>query len=473
MAKKGAVSVENLVALGAERLAALLIDAAASDPSLRKRLVLALAEGGGPKALIKAIDRRLAAAAGARGFVAWEKARAYAGELDGLRDSIASGLAAAEPVEAASRLAAFIRLAPQVLSRVEGPPERFGDIFRAAVADLGAVWSRIPHRDPAAMAAAAFELIEGDEDEVCEDLVLAAAPALGEIGLAALREALTAAVGGRGVDDAPWRLRLALRQVVDASGDVDAYIALEMEQGGHLDILGIAGRLLDAGRAEEALAWLDRPAPAPRLKVMTYADLADLRAGGERPVRLDWDIEDLRIRALEALERPAEAQAVRWRLFEQELDPRVLRDYLRPLPDFEDDEVLRRAFAVALAHRRVHVTLAFLVAWPELTLAADLVIARGVELDGGNYPILVPAAEALASRHPHAAVVLYRRMIENVLDRAAAKAYPHAAAHLRACAALAEKVDWARFGLQPHDDYVDVLRRTHGRKFGFWSLFTG
>jgi hypothetical protein len=33
MAKKGAVSVESLVALGAERLAALLIDAAASDPS--------------------------------------------------------------------------------------------------------------------------------------------------------------------------------------------------------------------------------------------------------------------------------------------------------------------------------------------------------------------------------------------------------------------------------------------------------
>ncbi|HEY2049533.1 MAG TPA: hypothetical protein VGH03_09330 [Caulobacteraceae bacterium] len=478
MARKGAVSLENLVALGVERLAVLLIDAAADDPSLRKRLVLAVAEGGGPKALIKAIDRRLAAIAGARGFVTWEKTRAYAGELDGLRDSISGALAATEPAEAAPRLAAFIRLASKVMGRVEGSPERFADIFRAAVADLGAVWSRLPHRNPAALAAEALDLLVADEDEICSGLAAAAAPALGEIGLAALGTGLRTAMGDASADSrgaaASWRaqrLRRVLGEIADVSGDVDAFIALETEGGGYVDVLAIAERLLDAGRAEEALAWLDRPAKPQRLRVMTYADLVDRRPG-ERRVRLDWDREDLRIRALEALGRPKEAQAARWSLFEQDLDPRLLRDYLRPLPDFEDDEVLRRAFAVALAHPSIATTLAFLIAWPELTLAADLVMKRAGQLDGGLYYILVPAAEALADRQPHAAVVLYRRMIDDVLERGASRAYSHAASHLAASAALADRVDWTRFRLQRHDDYVAALRRAHGRKTAFWALVT-
>ena len=79
-----------------------------------------------------------------------------------------------------------------------------------------------------------------------------------------------------------WRdhhRRLWLRDIADAKGDVDAYIALELEDpGGHVDVIEVAERLLAADRAEEALAWLDRPpacspttAPSSRTRPMCAA----------------------------------------------------------------------------------------------------------------------------------------------------------------------------------------------------------
>lgn len=48
MARKNSVTAENLAALGAERLAALLMELGEGNGVVRKRLLLALAERGGP-----------------------------------------------------------------------------------------------------------------------------------------------------------------------------------------------------------------------------------------------------------------------------------------------------------------------------------------------------------------------------------------------------------------------------------------
>jgi len=75
LSRKNSVSAENLAALGAERLAALLMELGEADPAVRKRLVLAVAERGGPASLIKAVDRRLSALANSYGEVQWERER--------------------------------------------------------------------------------------------------------------------------------------------------------------------------------------------------------------------------------------------------------------------------------------------------------------------------------------------------------------------------------------------------------------
>ena len=117
----------------------------------------------------------------------------------------------------------------------------------------------------------------------------------------------------------------------------------------------------------------------------------------------------------------------------------------------------------------VHQSLAFLVSWPALDKAAALVTRRSHELDGDHYEILSPAADALAAKHPLAATLLLRAMIDFSLKEARATRYRHAARHLLECASLAASV--SHFGaFETHGAYVTRLKAEHNRKSAFWDL---
>ncbi len=464
LARKDSVTAANLAALGAERLAALLLELGEGDSAVRKRLVLAVAERGGAAGLIKAVDRRLDALAESYAEIPWERQKAYAAEIDGLRSVITQSLVPIDAPAAAERLCRLIRLAPGVLQRVDDSNGRFDDIFRTAVTDLGAVWGLMESPDAKAIAGEVLALVQNDPYGVCDTLVAEAAPALGPEGLAELVQRARSALAeldeagpSRSPDGGRYRLLQALCDVADASGDVDGYIAVQMsDRGVQIDVNGIASRLIDARRAVEALTWLDDGAPGRR-------------PIGDPSPSLEWERDRLRIKALLQLGRKPEAQSVRWRLFEQTLSVDVLRAYLRALPDFEDDAALDRAFAIAAAHPDATAALSFLTTWPNLRAAATLALDRESELDGRDYHALNAAAEILADAHPLAATVVRRRMIDSVLERAASPSYAYAAKNLAACAQLAADIDWTGSQWPSHADYVADLIARHGRKDGFWS----
>jgi hypothetical protein len=117
----------------------------------------------------------------------------------------------------------------------------------------------------------------------------------------------------------------------------------------------------------------------------------------------------------------------------------------------------------------VNQALEFLVSWPALDKAAMLVIERANQLDGDHYEILSPAADALSAKHPLAATVLLRTMIDFALKEGRAKRYKHAARHLAECESLASAIgDFG--GFEPHERYHARLKAEHGRKTGFWTL---
>jgi hypothetical protein len=382
MARKNSVTAENLAALGAERLAALLMELGEADGAVRKRLVLAVAERGGPAGLIKAVDRRLSALATSYGHIPWEKEKAYAADIDGLRTVIAQSLGPKDAPAAAERLIRLIGLAPAVLRRVDDSHGRFADIFHLAVADLGALWGTIDGRDPEALAEAAMALIQDDDYGLCDDLIAQSAPALGERGLAALARRASAAIAGLGAADGASehrrtrsRLLHVLSDVADAQGDVDGFIAVQARmRSDHVDTAAIASRLIDAGRSAEALIWLD--GSNRHLPDRAHAQGAE-QALRFQPSRLAGERDVLRIMALEQLGRRPEAQALRWRHFEETLSADVLRAYLRALPDFEDDAALDKAFAHAAGHPSALAALGFLIRWPNLAAAAKLTLDCG------------------------------------------------------------------------------------------------
>jgi hypothetical protein len=100
------------------------------------------------------------------------------------------------------------------------------------------------------------------------------------------------------------------------------------------------------------------------------------------------------------------------------LSPTHLRAYLKRLPDFDDIEAENRALDYAEKYKGLLQALSFLASWPALDRAANLVINRSEELHGDHYEILTPAANALAGKHPLAATLLLRAMIDSRSIRA-------------------------------------------------------
>jgi hypothetical protein len=488
---KTALNATNLEALGAARLAELLIELSAGNAAAKRRLRLTLAGAQSPGEVAKEVRKRLATVARSRSFVDWQGIKLLADDLDTMRRAIVETVAAAEPQEALELLWRLMELAPSVFERCDDSGGLMSSVFRHACRDLGEVALQAG-ADPIRLADRAFEALIANDYGQFDGLIRDLAPALGIPGLEHLKQRMidlsktpvqkpaekdrvTIGWGSGGPiykDEIKERsrigtVRLALKEIADLQGDVDAFIAQYGEKARTVPRVAaeIARRLLAAGRVQEAWRAIETAAPRRRDSDRDR----DWPAPGFEP---DFDWEDARIEVLEALLRPEDAQAARWDCFERALSARHLRDYLKRLPDFDDVTAERKALDYVQHSPNLLHALYFLITWPALDRAADLVLKRADDMDGNHYEILAPAAEALAGKHPLAATVLLRPMIDFALRNGRSGRYKHAARHLLDCAGLASSInDFGKF--EPHDAYKARLRREHGRKSAFWSFVDG
>ena len=139
MASKKTVTLDNLAALGAEHLAAILVELAATDAEIRRRLRLELAAQEGGDSIAAEIGKRLAALRSARSFVDWQKQRDFVRDLDLQREMIADRVAPARADLALDLMWRFLDLVEPVINRVDDSNGSVGDVFRSACEDLGTI----------------------------------------------------------------------------------------------------------------------------------------------------------------------------------------------------------------------------------------------------------------------------------------------------------------------------------------------
>jgi len=469
MASRKTATLDNLTALGAERLATILIELAESDAEVKRRLRLELAAQSGGDTIAAEIGKRITALRSARSFIDWQKRRDFVKDLDLQRAMIVERIAQTRPDLALDLMWRFMDLAEPVLNRVDDSNGSVGDVFRAACEDLGAIAIKAKP-DPVSLADRVFAAVLANDYGVFDGLVTIMLPALGDAGAAHLKDRLTRALADRSTKAGKRNyhalvVRSALQALADGQGDVDGYIALVPPEERRMPHQGteIGLRLLAAGRATEALAVLERARPK-RGTAQTARD-DDLFPTGF-PSDNAW--EETYIEALEATVKKDEAQRLRWAAFEQRLSVGQLRAYLKRLPDFEDVEAEERAMQHALGFRSFSAALGFFTGWPDQAPAAQLVLARASEIDGNLYYLLDPAARLIEGKHPLAATLLRRAMIEDTLKGAKSTRYKHAARHLLECQSLAPSIkDFGAF--ETHEAFVSRLRAEHGRKTGFWA----
>ena len=475
MASKTTLNAKNLEALGTERLAELLIEISTGSAANKRRLRLELAGNHGSAEVAREVRKRLVSIARARTFINWRKVKALKKDLETQRITIVDTLAAQDPAEAFELVWQFLALGDSIFARSDDGSGTLIESFHQACTDAGGI-AKLAGVNTDVLADKIFAALQDNGYGQYDRLITAMVPALGKDGLEQLRtlfvklseepqeksaqhdrQVIGWSSKGPVYDDDIYgnrreqTVRVALQEIADALGDVDAYIAQHSEQARKAPKVAanIASRLLAAGRAKEALVALDR---------------VDTRGRSEVPI--EWQL--ARVKTLEALERGDEAQAYRWTCFEHSLTDQHLRDFLRRLPDFDDMEAEEKAFTYAQAFPDANRALAFFLRWPSLEEAAKLVTARQTELDGDLYEVMTLAAEALQDKHPLAATILLRSMIDFTLGRARSSRYKHAARHLAVCQALAPHIDDFGDGVS-HDAYLAGLKSRHGKKHGFWK----
>src|SRR3954451_18219917 len=176
MASKKTLNLDNLEALGARRLAELLLELAAGDAAAKRRLRLELSAEAGPEAITADIGKRLTALRQARSFVDWQKRPAFVKDLDQQRRLILDKVAEDRPDLALELMWRFTALAGPVQERVDDSRGDVGDVFRQACRDLGAVAARASP-DPARLADRVLEAVTGNEYGKYDRLVGVVLPA--------------------------------------------------------------------------------------------------------------------------------------------------------------------------------------------------------------------------------------------------------------------------------------------------------
>jgi hypothetical protein len=440
----------DLIDLGADTLAAILLERAATDGDLLDRLRLTVAARTGPDCFASAVAGRIQALANDDTFYRWDEAATMATRIDDLRHAIADELLEQVPQRAADLLGALVKTSDTNMEQVDDSSGVVGAAYDEAIDAWGAAWAAVPARDPDMLAALVLEQVHTDDYGLKRNVITAFSDALEPAGLEALRRLIESELANANPNAGPYQqqtLRLALRQVADGLGDVDGFIAAVEADGQAVhQAVEIAVRLVGANRPQAALDWLDRSNPA------------------------EWDMgrtADIRVAALLALDQTEEAQTVRWRQATEGLNIDHYRAFIAAEPASRHSAARNSASSAALAHSDAEGALEFLFHLPDLDAAERLVIDRYRDFDGAAYYTLQPLAARLENDRPLASALLYRILAEAILDARRSPAYHHAADYLCIAARLATRLaDW--HGHEHHDAFMDRLREVHRRKTAFW-----
>ncbi|MCG8509048.1 MAG: hypothetical protein MI741_07445 [Rhodospirillales bacterium] len=460
---KPSLNVDTLAALGAERLARLLLDLARDDPDLRQKLETMPVKADGPvpersNRMVASLERRISALESIDGYNDWRSAAALGADIGAIRHDIVEGLVPADPRGAASLLARLVELQDTLFDMIDDSDGELGDALVEVVDDWGRAWAAVDDRDLEEVADIVFEAIEDNPYGVLDEVIPAFAETLGDAGLKVLEARVRQELDdlpelgpGDNYWDRDWarsRHYRSLQDIADVKGDVDAFIDAHEAAGMHLIyVVEIAERLHRAGRADEALRWIERP---------------DGRA------HLNNDSTDLHAAILIELGRKDDAFAIVWRAFEESLSPDHYRSCLGMAAEEDQAGFRDRAVAAALGHDDVHLALALLTEIDAPAEASALVIRRPSAFNARAYWILRPAAEFLTPSHRLVAAVLYRLLAEGALRTGKTKYYPYGIKDLQQATLLAESIsDW--HGMEDHEAFIERLRAEHGRKRTFWA----
>jgi hypothetical protein len=180
-----------LEALGAARLAALLLEHTEGNAAARRALRLAVAEVRGPAEIGQQVRRRLVTIARSKRWLGPKQLAPLLADLEAQRLAIGGPIAEQAPQVALELLWCFLDLANPLLDRVDDSEEKALELFHRVSADLGRLAVQVGV-NPTVLADQVAEALLANRHGQAYRLVLHGAEALQRQGLLLLRQRLEA-----------------------------------------------------------------------------------------------------------------------------------------------------------------------------------------------------------------------------------------------------------------------------------------
>src|SRR5205085_2755356 len=218
----------------------------------------------------------------------WQGTKDLANDLDTQRRAIIEKVAKADPKEALDLLWRLMALASSVFERCDDSNGRVIAVFHEACQNIGDV-AQSANANPTALGDQAFDALTRNDYGQFDELISVLSPVLGQAGLEHLKRRMVdlsnqpvkkpaekdrvkigwSSSGPIYADEMAESsrvstVRLALMNIADALGDVDAFVEQYDQKARKMPKIAaeIAQRLLSAGRVEEA--WQAIEAAEPR-----------------------------------------------------------------------------------------------------------------------------------------------------------------------------------------------------------------
>jgi hypothetical protein len=214
----------------------------------------------------------------------------------------------------------------------------------------------------------------------------------------------------------------------------------------------IAKVYLDAGDAATALSWMERVPDPGNLSI---------REGS----RLLLDIH-------RKLGNTEETTKVLWRIFREHRSEDSLSELLEVIGKDQRKAIIDAEVKTILEEKRLSYSdINFLIEIGCLNDVEVYLLNRSKQINGKMYYTLLPIAETLReNRYYLAATVVYRSLLDSILERGKSKAYHHGKDYLEILFEMAQSItDWA--SVTSHQSYANTLLEIHSRKRSFWSCY--
>jgi hypothetical protein len=456
---------DSLVELPKESLIKIIVALYGSNKEIDERIDAMLLQTDAIQ-LFKALKKRVQSLKRSTRFIGYGESYVFSQILSNILQDIKNFLLPLSPKKSFELLELFFASAKNTLERVDDSGGWVGGCYDEAVTLWLAVASAWQSSDEACeinWQEEVYRLFQDNNYGVYDGLISGSAELLKEDALRQLawrfendaRKALNSAEDNdKKYNSAASHACIGLRSVAEALQDIALYeraTLITSPDPNSLQKESLAKFSLQLGQPVSALKWLDT-------------------SWGER---FEHDRLRLLDQCYQQLGDTEKLRDLRKQLYRQYPSFDSLSQLIEVSLASEKNQLLMQARSDAKTMSDLSIAVDLLIHLEDFAAAEALVISRFEDLARCYYPDLIDFAKAFETQGKTlGAILCYRVLLEDILNEARSKAYPHAARYYKKLRALSKSYPgYDRFA--DFITYDSALKSQHARKHSFWPLVAG